>query len=120
MRRASRMGQCQSSPTAHDEGYRLTGRSNRIHPMMQPWGKSFGVMWGKCSNMGLAKMASSANIGSLADMQGEGDADEVFLEPPRAVFNILPVAEDSFGVERANGKGVGDEHYSSFFSNYYG
>ena len=57
------MGQCQSSPTAHDEGYRLTGRSNRIHPMMPPWGKSFGVMWGKCSNMGLAKMASSANIG---------------------------------------------------------
>ena len=56
----------------------------------------------------------------LADMQGEGDADEVFLEPPRAVFNILPVAEDSFGVERAKGKGVGDEHYSSFFSNYYG
>ena len=56
----------------------------------------------------------------LADMQGEGDADEVFREPPRAVFNILPVAEDSFSVERAKGEGVGDEHYSSFFSNYYG
>ena len=53
----------------------------------------------------------------FADMQGDGYADEVFQKPPRAVFNILPVAEDSFGVERAKGEGVGDDHApSSSFS----